>query len=191
MCIRDRHCIKSKSLIQLLLANEPHKFALSRVSQIGLSDHSLIYVPSKQRSPKTLPRIINARQYKNVVLEYLLCAIWTSTLSYDRAILFLTIENFCCSVQNEKSVNFCVGLLAHMYTIAEKLQDIFTKPWKDHTPAIPLVDSDGLPSNRPRLPNIGQVKKLVKELNPRKATSADNISAWTCLLYTSPSPRDA
>ena len=66
-----------------------------------------------------------------------------------------------------------------MYTIAEKLQDIFTKPWKDHTPAIPLVDSDDLPGNPPRLPNIGQVKKLLKELKPRKATSADNISAWT------------
>ena len=66
-----------------------------------------------------------------------------------------------------------------MYTIAEKLQDIFTKPWKDHTPAIPLVDSDGLHDNRPGLTNIGQVKKLLKELNPRKATDADNISAWT------------
>ena len=66
-----------------------------------------------------------------------------------------------------------------MYTIAEKLQDIFTKPWKDHTPAIPLVDSDGLPDDPPRPPNIRQVKKLLKELNPRKATGADNISAWT------------
>ena len=66
-----------------------------------------------------------------------------------------------------------------MYTIAEKLQDIFTKPWKDHTPAIPLVDSDGLPDNLPRFPNIGQVKKLLKELNPRKATGAENISPWT------------
>ena len=47
--------------------------------------------------------------------------------------------------------------------IAEKLQDIFTKSWKGHTPAIPLVDSDGLPDNPPRLPNIGQVKKLLKD----------------------------
>ena len=66
-----------------------------------------------------------------------------------------------------------------MYTIAEKLQDILTKPGKDHTPPIPLVDSDGLPDNPARLPNIGQVKKLLKELYPRKATGADNISAWT------------
>ena len=100
-----------------------------------------------------------------------------TTRTKNPAKWFKSIYSICGTSGNKSNSNTPTS--EDMYTIAEKLQDIFTKPWKDHTPAIPLVDSDGLPSNPPRLPNIGQVKKLVKELNPRKATSADNISAWT------------
>ena len=65
----------SRSLIDIFLTDEPEKFALSGVSHIGTSDHSLIYVSQKQRSPKSLPRVTNARQYKCFVLENFLCDI--------------------------------------------------------------------------------------------------------------------
>ena len=100
-----------------------------------------------------------------------------TTRTKNPAKWFKSIYSICGTSGNKSKSNTPTS--EDMYTIAEKLQDIFTKPWKDHTPAIPLVDSDDLPGNPPRLPNIGQVKKLLKELNPRKATGADNISAWT------------
>ena len=100
-----------------------------------------------------------------------------TTRTKNPAKWFKSIYSICATSGNKSNSN--IPTSEDMYTIAEKLQDIFTKPWKDHTPAIPLVDSDDLPGNPPRLPNIGQVKKLLKELKPRKATSADNISAWT------------
>ena len=57
----------SKSLIDLFLANEAVKFATSGVSPIGCSDHSLIYVSRKLTCPRSIPRIIESRQYKNFV----------------------------------------------------------------------------------------------------------------------------
>ena len=100
-----------------------------------------------------------------------------TTRTKNPAKWFKSIYSICGTSGNKSNTNTPTS--EDMYTIAEKLQDIFTKPWKDHTPAIPLVDSDGLPDNPPRLPSIGQVKKLLKELSSRKATGVDNISAWT------------
>ena len=40
------------------------------------------------------------------------------------------------------------------------------------------VQPDGLSVSSPRLPSIGQVKNVLKQLNARKATGADNIPAW-------------
>ena len=57
----------TKSLIDLFLTNEPVKFATSCVSPIGCSDHSLIYVSRKLTYPRSIPRIIESRQYKNFV----------------------------------------------------------------------------------------------------------------------------
>ena len=57
----------TKSLIDLFLTNEPVKFATSGVSPIGCSDHSLIYVSRKLTCPRSIPRIIESRQYKNFV----------------------------------------------------------------------------------------------------------------------------
>ena len=57
----------SKSLIDLFLTNEPDKFVTSGVSHIGCSDHSLIYVSRKLTCPRSFPRIIESRQYKNFV----------------------------------------------------------------------------------------------------------------------------
>ena len=57
----------TKSLIDLFLTNEPVKFAPSGVSPISCSDHSLIYVSRKLTCPRSIPRIIESRQYKNFV----------------------------------------------------------------------------------------------------------------------------
>ena len=57
----------TKSLIDLFLTNESVKFATSGVSPIGCSDHSLIYVSRKLTCPRSIPRIIESRQYKNFV----------------------------------------------------------------------------------------------------------------------------
>lgn len=44
---------------------------------------------------------------------------------------------------------------------------------------MPLINPHGLLDNSPRVTSIGQVKKLLIELNSKKATGTDNISAWT------------
>ena len=74
-----------------------------------------------------------------------------TTRTKNPAKWFKSIYSICGTSGNKSNSNTPTS--EDMYTIAEKLQDIFTKPWKD--------------------------KKLLKELNPRKATGADNISAWT------------
>ena len=51
----------------LFITNEPVKFATSGLSPIGCSDHSLIYVSRKLTCPRSIPRIIESRQYKNFV----------------------------------------------------------------------------------------------------------------------------
>ena len=71
----------------------------------------------------------------------------------------------------------------NLRSTADKLQDIFTKPWKDHIPKISFVDPDGLPDAAPKLPSIRQVKKILKSLNPRKPTGVDNISPLTIKRY--------
>ena len=65
----------------------------------------------------------------------------------------------------------------NLFTIAEKLQDVFTGPWNGFTPLFPFINSEGLPEVAPRLPSIGQMKMILKSLNPRKATGVDIISA--------------
>ena len=57
----------TKSLIDLFLTNELVKFATSGVSPIGCSDHSLISACCKLTCPRSIPRIIESRQYQNFV----------------------------------------------------------------------------------------------------------------------------
>ena len=59
-----RVTLSTNSLIDIL-TNEPVKFATSGVSPIGCSDHSLIYVSRKLTCLRSIPRIIESRQYKN------------------------------------------------------------------------------------------------------------------------------
>ena len=63
---------------------------------------------------------------------------------------------------------------------ANKLLDAFTVPWTDQESTASTVRelADGLEDRPPPLSNIGQVKSILKHLNPRKATGADGVPAW-------------
>ena len=58
-----------------------------------------------------------------------------TTRTKNPAKWFKSIYSICGTSGNKSNPNTPTS--EDMYTIAEKLQDIFTKPWKDHTPAIP------------------------------------------------------
>ena len=70
--------------------------------------------------------------------------------------------------------------------LAEKLQKAFTKPWSDRYTnvafEIPEVNHPQK-NNKPPLPSIGQVKAVLKHLNPRKATGIDKVPAWMLKQY--------
>ena len=55
----------TSSTIDLFLTNDASKFSHCGVSEIGISDHNLIYVVRKLSSPKCSPKIIETRQFKN------------------------------------------------------------------------------------------------------------------------------
>ncbi|XP_046861627.1 uncharacterized protein LOC124454918 [Xenia sp. Carnegie-2017] len=65
--------------------------------------------------------------------------------------------------------------------LAEKLQQVFTKPWLNQLPNYEIEDNlinQTLKDIKPPLPSIGQVKSCLQHLNPRKATGDDKIPAW-------------
>ncbi|XP_046858758.1 uncharacterized protein LOC124452220 [Xenia sp. Carnegie-2017] len=65
--------------------------------------------------------------------------------------------------------------------LAEKLQQVFTKPWLNQLPDYEIEDNlinQTLKDVKPPLPSIGQVKSCLQHLNPRKATGDDKIPAW-------------
>lgn len=62
--------------------------------------------------------------------------------------------------------------------LTEKLQEAFTCPWHDFTPTTTEVEPGGLSVSSPRIPSIRQVKNVLKQLNARKVTGANNILAW-------------
>lgn len=104
-----------------------------------------------------------------------------TTRTRNPAKWFKSIYSLCGA--SEPSENPSNISAENLYTIVEKFQDVFTKPWNDYIPMISSVDSESLPEVTPVLPSIGQVKMILKTLNPRKATGADNISAWTLKNY--------
>ena len=65
--------------------------------------------------------------------------------------------------------------------LSENLQKAFIKLWSDHyTNVVSEIPEEIYPlkNNKPLLPSIGQVKAVLKHLNPRKATGIDKIPAW-------------
>ena len=70
--------------------------------------------------------------------------------------------------------------------LAENLQKAFIKPWSDrYTNVVSEIPEEIYPlkNNKPLLPSIGQVKAVLKHLNPRKATGIDKIPAWVLKQY--------
>ena len=67
---------------------------------------------------------------------------------------------------------------ADLTAIAES----FIKPWleiQSDSPRLQAVEHL-LKDSHPPLPSNGQIKTVLKHLNPRKATAGDNIPAWCC-----------
>ena len=63
----------------------------------------------------------------------------------------------------------------------ELLQDPFTKSWRDlSSTVVPDLEEVAplLKENPPPTPSIGQVKFVLRHLNPKKATGSDGIPAW-------------
>ena len=70
--------------------------------------------------------------------------------------------------------------------LSENLQKAFIKPWSDrYTNVVSKIPEEIYPlkNNKPLLPSIGQVKAVLKHLNPRKATGRDKIPAWVLKQY--------
>lgn len=62
-------------------------------------------------------------------------------------------------------------------TLAERLQEVFTSVWSNLTSTLSEVLSSGLRDVPSQLPSIGQVKFVLRRLNPKKATECDGIPA--------------
>ena len=58
----------TRSIIDLFPTNDPQTFSLSGVSDLGISDHCLVYVVRKITLPKSSARIKTSRCFKNFVL---------------------------------------------------------------------------------------------------------------------------
>jgi hypothetical protein len=69
--------------------------------------------------------------------------------------------------------------------IGDRLQRSFIKPWLEIQPDPPRLQvvEHLLKDSHPPLPSIGQVKTVLKHLNPRKATGSDNIPVWCLKRY--------
>jgi hypothetical protein len=74
---------------------------------------------------------------------------------------------------------------ADLMAIADRLQRSFIKPWLEIQPDPPRLQAVEhlFKDSHPPLPSIGQVKTVLKHLNPRKATGLDNIPAWCLKRY--------
>ena len=69
---------------------------------------------------------------------------------------------------------------SELLELSEKLQEIFTAPWKDLSPSyVDINEVEGLlRNNNPSIPSIGQVKSALAHLDVNKATGSDNVHAW-------------
>ena len=85
-----------------------------------------------------------------------------------------------CGAQPRQSAALNAPTNAELQTMADQLLEAFTAPWKNREPTALLVDDlqEGHPDRPPPIPNIGQVKSILKHLNPRKATGVDGVPAW-------------
>lgn len=82
--------------------------------------------------------------------------------------------------QQQQSAALNAPTKAELRATADQLMDAFITPWKDREPTAMMVSglAAGLQDYEPPSPSIGQVKAILKQLNPRKATGNDGVPAW-------------
>jgi hypothetical protein len=77
----------SKSLLDVILVSHPERFAVSGNTQLGISDHDLVYLVRKQKLPKPKARLIEFRSLKNfdrsAFISDLKNVPWDSSYVYD------------------------------------------------------------------------------------------------------------
>ena len=63
---------------------------------------------------------------------------------------------------------------------ASKLLDAFIAPWANRVPnsLAATVAEVEIIDHEPLFPSIGQIKTILKFLNPKKATGVDGVPAW-------------
>jgi hypothetical protein len=96
---------------------------------------------------------------------------------------YKTIYRLAAATENQQSLSSPDH--ADLMEIADRLQRSFTKPWLGIQPDLPRLHAVEhlLKDSHSPLPSIGQVKTVLKHLNPRKATGSDNIPAWCLKRY--------
>nr|XP_058973242.1 uncharacterized protein LOC131799545 [Pocillopora verrucosa] len=81
---------------------------------------------------------------------------------------------------NQQRHGKAISRSAELQKTADLLLDAFVAPWKDReTTALSVSEvASELDDRPPPVPNIGQVKAILKHVNPRKATGVDGVPEW-------------
>ena len=79
------------TLINVILTNKPRSFLASGVFDLGLSDHHLIYAVTRSHCPRSCPRTVIKRHFKNFDPE-LFCQD-LSMVPFDVAYIFDDVDD--------------------------------------------------------------------------------------------------
>ena len=77
----------SQTLIDVILANRPERWATSGTLHLGMSDYNLVYIIRKQRLPRSTVKAIESRSMRNFNLNAFLndwsISPWDSSFVFD------------------------------------------------------------------------------------------------------------
>ena len=93
-----RVTVSSKTLLDIILASLPDRFATSGTLRLGISDHDLIYIVRKQMLPKSKARIAEIRSFKNFDEEAFLSDV--RAVPWDSAYVFEEIDDIWSHWEN-------------------------------------------------------------------------------------------
>ena len=82
---------KSKSLIDVILASHPERFATCGNLHLGVSDHDLVFAVTKQKIPRPKAREIEYRSMKNLDENELLAEL--RRVPWDSAYIFEDVDD--------------------------------------------------------------------------------------------------
>ena len=88
-----RVVVESSSLSDVILTNKPRSVLTSRMFDLGLSDHNLIYTVMRLQCPKFSPRTVVKRHFKYYVPELFLVDV--ATVPFHVAYIFDDPEDVC------------------------------------------------------------------------------------------------